>query len=276
MKKKESIITVTGLTVSQQDGTTEKNVLENISFTLPEGSWTAIAGSNGSGKSTLARAIAGLISIRGGSISIADNIAVHIVLQNPETQLLGDTVEEELMLSLSRGQTADKSPSRMEQIQAAWEEADLQLPFHTPVRQLSGGQKQLLNIVCCLALDAEVLVLDEVTSMLDPASREHVLTLIRRLHRMGKTIVWITHRAEELVHADRVLVLDQGTLSFDGSTSQFCYGTFNEQSSPCEQYGMELPYVVQVARQLERKGLTLGAQPLLPEELAQAAAGLCR
>ncbi len=272
----ESILSVTDLSVSYWDGPVESIVVESMRLAFAKGSWTAVVGANGSGKSTLARAMAGLIGIRTGSMEIATGNRIHIVLQNPETQLLGDTIREEFELSLKHRHAAAHVTTHDSQLLNILKEAGLQMPLDTPIHQLSGGQKQLLNIACCLILEADVLILDEATSMLDPASRELVLSLIRRLHRNGKTVIWITHRTEELVYADRVLLLEQGKIAFDDSVRQFCYGNTDDTVSPCEQHGMTLPYVVQVVRQLERRGLQFGQQPLHPEELGQAVAVLCR
>lgn len=246
--------------------------IRDVSFELAPGSWTAIIGSNGSGKSTLAKAIAGLEPARTGRIERADGATVWIVLQNPETQLLGDTVLEELMLCAPQGEqeeAADEAGTR-EWAAAVLGEAGLDVPLDMPVGQLSGGQKQLLNVAACLAARADIVVLDEVTSMLDPASRERVLALVRSLHGKGTTVIWITHHSEELVYAERVLMLDEGRIVYDGETRDFLYGTSPALPSPCEQCGWESPFIVRVVKALAAKGVSLARRPLLPEELSQA------
>lgn len=243
--------------------------LHDVSFTLAAGSWTAVAGANGSGKSTLARAIAGLMPISAGRIDRKEGTVVSIVLQHPETQLLGDTVLEEIRMGLKNGETLPDAVLR-ELAEAILDEAGLDVPLDLPVEQLSGGQKQLLNIAGCLAAQADIAVFDEAAAMLDPASRDRVLQAVRTLHGKGCAVVWITHNSEELVYADRVLLLEQGRLACDLPAADFLYGTSPGEPGPCERAGMELPFVVHVVKQLESKGVRLAERPLLPDELSLA------
>lgn len=245
--------------------------LHGISLNLMKGSWTSIVGVNGSGKSTLAKVIAGLYEPNEGRIMKAEDTRVHIVLQNPETQILGDTVYEEINLSLRDSETID----RRSRILAILNEVGLSLPLDTPTNHLSGGEKQLLNIASCVAAGATLFVLDEVTSMLDHASRDRVIQVMQKLNDRGATIVWLTHRSEELVFAERIILMEKGRVSYDGSARDFLYGDSYTVASPCEHWGMELPYVVQVVKQLEKRGYSLPVPPLLPQELSEAIKERC-
>lgn len=249
-----------------------KLALQGISVHISKGSWTSIVGANGSGKSTLAKVIAGLNKPTNGYITRAEDVRVHIVLQNPETQILGDTVYEEINLSL--GDT-DQRIDRRSKVRAIIDEVGLTLTLDTPTDRLSGGEKQLLNIAACIAAGANLFILDEVTSMLDHASRDQVIQVIQKLNQRGATIIWLTHRSEELVYSERVILLKKGRMSYDGSTRQFLYGKSHSEHSPCEQWGMELPYVVQVVKQLEKRGYSLPVPPLLPQELSEAMRERC-
>jgi energy-coupling factor transport system ATP-binding protein len=242
--------------------------LQGVSFNLIKGSWTSIVGANGSGKSTLAKVIAGLCEPNDGRIISAEDTRVHIVLQNPETQILGDTVYEEVNLSLRDSIKSDQD--RRITIRSILDEVGLSTTLDTPTNRLSGGEKQLLNIAACMAAGATLYIMDEVTSMLDHASRDRVVQAMQKQHGRGATILWFTHRSEELVLAERVILLEKGRVSYDGSTRQFLYGDSHKVASPCEQWGMELPYVVQVAKQLEQRGYSLRERPLLPQELSEA------
>lgn len=250
-------------------------VLRGVSLSLPYGSWTAVVGTNGSGKSTLAKAAAGLYPVSAGEIRRAEGLRSYIVLQNPDSQIIGETVLEEISLCLP----AIESPSEgVRQVQSLLDRVGLKVSLSRPTHTLSGGQKQLLNLASCLAAKANLIILDEVTSMLDPASRTLVVDAVQRIHEAGTAILWITHRPEELGYAERVVQLEQGQVIFDGSGRDFFYGTESGLSgqSPCERMGMEPPYPVQVAKELERKGYSLPSRPVLPEELGHAVSLLCR
>jgi energy-coupling factor transport system ATP-binding protein len=263
-------VSVQNLSIVYGESDRVRFALQGVSFDLVKGSWTTIVGANGSGKSTLAKVIAGLVEPNDGHIIKAEDTRIHIVLQNPETQILGDTIYEEMNLSLRDIVTVNLDPRQ--RVRSIVDEVGLSLSLDTPTNQLSGGEKQLLNIAACMAAGANVFVLDEVTSMLDYASRDRVIDVIQKLNNKGATILWCTHRSEEISYAERVIVLEKGCISYTGSSRQFLYGDplMVTSSSPCEQWGMELPYVVQIVKQLEQGGYSLHEQPLLPQELSEA------
>lgn len=253
---------------------TNRPALQEISFSVLNGTWVAIAGNNGSGKSTLAKIMSGISPISSGNLQVRKGLKVHMVMQNPETQLLGETIYEELNLSLPT-EVSDRTTA----ITLMLNQVGLNKALNTPIQQLSGGQKQLLNIASCLAANAGCILFDEATSMLDADSRQLVLNAATQLHHEGKTIIWVSHRMEELVHADRVLLLHEGRLVFDGSHETFFYGSSLEieaNPSPCEQYGFEPPYLVLVTRELHRLGYKLPARHLQPQQWSQTVRSLCR
>lgn len=251
------------------DGRSGRYALREVSCGIARGSWTCVAGGNGSGKSTLAKVLAGALPLTSGTLERSGT--PHLVLQQPESQLLGSTVEEELAVSLREPPDPAAWPSMLRRL---LRQAGLHAAADAEVRYLSGGQKQLLNIASCLAADADAIVFDEATSMLDPGSRQAVLETAVRLHRAGKTIVWVTHRMEELCYGERVLVLEEGRLVYDGSPDQFFYER-TESGTPCERCGFEPPYVVRVAQQLHRRNALLAERPLFPSQLARAVEQLC-
>jgi energy-coupling factor transport system ATP-binding protein len=273
MDTASTVISIEHLFVAYGGTDLKRLALQGVSFDLIKGSWTSIVGANGSGKSTLAKVIAGLCEPTEGRMMKAKDTRVHIVLQNPETQILGDTVYEEINLSLRDSIMTD--PNRRNTIRSILDEVGLPLTLDTPTNRLSGGEKQLLNIAASVAAGATLFVLDEVTSMLDYASRDQVIQVIQKLNVRGATILWLTHRSEELVLADRVILLEKGRISYDGSTRHFLYGESYAVASPCEHWGMELPYVVQVVKQLEKRGYSLPVPPLFPYELSEAIKERC-
>lgn len=272
----QTVFTLEQVTVDYLGGTSERPALQQVSLELAKGSWTAVIGDNGSGKSTLSKVLAGLSPISEGRLVVTEGHSVHMVLQNPETQILGETMAEEMNLSMRDAHDwsiADQESKMLKLLN----EVGLSAPLDTPIRTLSGGQKQLLNMACCLAAGADSILFDEATSMLDPNSRHAVLEAAAKLQRSGHTIVWVTHRMEELCYSDRVLLLDQGNLAFEGTCEQFFYGEdLSDVPSPCVRFGFEPPYVVQVAQALHKLGHELPNRPLFPHQLSQAVMTLCQ
>lgn len=253
----------------------EESVLRNLNLNVGQGEWLAVVGLNGCGKSVLGRLLAGLAGRYSGEIHrTADGIRgrVCVVMQNPEAQLVGDTVREEVILALEhRGLPAEEILARSEgalRLVGLWERRE------QPVEQLSGGQKQLLAMAGAVSLHPSVLVADEATAMLDPESRHKVLELMKVLHQQGVSIVMITQLLEETVYAERLIALDQGRLAYDGDVREFFYGERLDgrslQVAPCQGMGLELPYSVQVAHNLLLQGIRLPGKPLTADELLEA------
>jgi energy-coupling factor transport system ATP-binding protein len=269
-----SLFTLECVTVEYIGSDSTHPALDRLSLEIGRGSWTAIVGDNGSGKSTLAKVLAGMIPITEGRLKVTDNRRLYMVLQNPETQILGETILEEMQLSLTK-RSFTNSIEQKNYISHILHELGLTLSLNTNVMQLSGGQKQLLNMACCMAAGAEAILFDEAASMLDPASRKRLLEAAVKLHQSGKTILWITHRMEELCYAERVVLMKQGQVAFNGEVQSFFYGPDSDSSSLCEQFGFEPPYVVKIARELQRLGHDLPIRPLFADQLCQAVVTLC-
>lgn len=255
-------------------------VLCDVSLSVQRGELLAVTGPNGSGKSTLGRVLAGLLSTSRGRVAFSastdsDSRAndsalrlsdyVQLVFQNPDAQIVGATVEEDLRFGLdNHGVPPSETPGRMSH---ALERAGLTVPFEQPTDTLSGGQKQRLAIASALAVGVPVLVFDEPTSMLDTHHQQHLLRTARRLCDEGHAVVWITQRLEELAAADRVLTLRDGHILFSGTPEEFFAG-------PCQELGFPLPYICAVAQACARRGLPTG-QALTVDTLVKAVSG-CR
>jgi energy-coupling factor transport system ATP-binding protein len=247
-------------------------VLSNLDMEIHPGEWLAVAGANGCGKSVLARLLCGLEGSYSGEIrrfkqGVREQI--QLVMQNPDAQLVGDTVWEDLIFGLeARGLPAETISKKGRD---ALERVGLSGLLHRPVQQLSGGQKQLLALAGAIAAEPAVLVTDEATSMLDPLARERVIQVLRNLHHQGTAIVMLTQLMEETVHADRIIALSQGTISYCGGVRDFFYGpAFAGEAGYCEEAGLAPPYSVLVARSLLRQGVILQGCPATPEELIKA------
>jgi energy-coupling factor transporter ATP-binding protein EcfA2 len=207
-----------------------RRVLENLSFSIAAGEYVAVVGANGSGKSSLLRLLDGLRSPVSGEVRVdgaststlagrrAALAAVGLVFQSPADQIVSSSVEEDIAfgpenLGLPRSQIAAR-------VEAALAAVGLTGERYRPTRFLSAGQQQRLAVAGALAADATCLAFDEATAMLDPEAREAVLGLMEGLAASGKAVIHVTHDMSEAARASRVLVLDRGSLVFDGSPSR--------------------------------------------------------
>ena len=182
--------------------------LDQCSFSIPEPGLWMLVGSNGSGKSTLSKLVSGLLQPQRGRISC--QLKPALVFQNPDHQLLLPSCGSDLLLNLPRSLTAKQ---RRERIGNALEQVGLAGMESRPIHTLSGGQKQRLAIAGALASEATLLLLDEPTALLDPASQQTILSTVQQLcHRSNSplTALWITHRLQELDHADGAARMENG------------------------------------------------------------------
>ncbi|WP_256761290.1 energy-coupling factor ABC transporter ATP-binding protein [Cohnella sp. WQ 127256] len=245
--------------------------LEDINLTVTPGEWLSIVGVNGSGKSTLARLLAGLqLEHSVGEITrgFAGEGICPIVLQQPRAQLFGETPREEVIFALEwRGMAADQIPLLGEQ---ALSKVGLTELADDPWEKLSGGQQQLAAIAAATACETPLLVLDEVTSMLDEMNRDIVMRTARELHKRGMTIIWVTQRLDELEPDTRVVALGEGRVIFDGECREFLYGVSvpGEPAplSPCLRVGLRLPYLAAMALELRLLGKLEDPLPLTAQE----------
>lgn len=250
-------------------GTPPIEALRGIDLTIRAGEYVVIVGANGSGKSTLARHLNALLLPTRGNVWV-DNLntrdastrrairaLVQMVFQHPDSQLVATMVEEDVAFGPENfGVPEAELPER---VRIALETVGMWAHRQRAPHLLSAGQKQRVAIAGALAVRPRVLVLDEATSMLDPAGRAAVLTILRALHQRGTTIIAITHEMDEATHADRVLVMDAGRIVMDGTPRQvFARG---DELRAC---GLDVPPIVEVSRRL---GLPVC---LTPEELTVA------
>lgn len=270
------------------EGDAVKRALDGVSLTLKGGEWLSIVGANGSGKSTLAGVLLGFIPLSGGERTYSDNLTIRGVLQQPETQVLGDTIEEEFHFALSQLNISEVE--KKIRMQEALQIVGLNQLKDKAIAPLSGGQKQLLNIATALAAKPDVLIMDEPTAMLDPDARDRIEEIVQYVTSQGTAVIWITHHLEEATLSGRILAMHKGQCVYDGTPQSFFYSTgiitetrteeTNQESSPsllqslspCEQLGLEPPFTVQTAQILKRKGMLPDAMPLRPEQLAEEVA----
>ncbi len=214
--------------VSDKRVGTHAKALDKITLSIKKGDFVVILGRNGSGKSTLARLLnalylpaAGTVCIHGIDTRDASQLwdvrrMTGMVFPDPDNQIVGTTVEEDVAFGPENlGLPSAEIVRRVENALQTVGMADL--AGHAP-HLLIAGEKQRLALAGILAMQPECIILDEATAQLDPAGRQEVLTLLRRLNReQGITILHITHHMDEAGLADRVLVLDRGKLVLDGT-----------------------------------------------------------
>jgi energy-coupling factor transport system ATP-binding protein len=243
--------------------------LDNVNFTLEPGEWMNVVGVNGSGKSTLARLLAGLQpdgivgEFRRG---FAGDEGSPIVLQHPRAQLFGETPREEVTFALEWKGIAAELIS--EQVDLALSRTGLTWVADEPWERLSGGQQQLAALAASTASKTPLIVLDEVTSMLDEANRNSVVQTARDLHKSGTAVVWVTQRLDELEPDSRVVALGEGKIIYDGVGRDFLYGSLGNlvPLSPCLRAGLRLPYMAEMALELRRLGKLSDPLPVTRSE----------
>ena len=207
----------------------ERKVLDNVSLQVRQGEYIALCGRSGSGKTTLLRQLktalaphgvkSGRILLDGqelDTVSLRDqSAAIGYVMQDPDAQIVTDKVWHELAFGLENlGTPEDVMRLRVAEMASYF---GIQDWFHRDIAQLSGGQKQLLNLAAIMALQPQVLILDEPTSQLDPIAAADFLNTVRKINReLGTTVIITEHRLEDIFHAaDRCVVMERGRIIAD-------------------------------------------------------------
>lgn len=260
-------------------------VFEQANIELKEGEWTAILGCNGCGKSTLVRLMNGLLPLQNGNLSVNGiNAGNHankwelckicgMVFQNPDNQFVSSVLEEDIAFGLENAQVPEREVTS--KVKAALELVGLEGYEKRSPSSLSGGQKQRAALAGVLALNPEILIFDEATSMLDPKGRREVLAEMKKLRDCGKTVVMITHDVEEAVLADQVILMGRPNGQKNPNTV-LAQGSVREiltDSRLLIQVGIVPPMAVRMYEDLKLAGIELNRCPLTKEELAEA---LCR
>ena len=199
----------------------QAKALDDVSFSVTDGSYISIVGSNGSGKSTLCRLICGLLELQknSGSITISPDKRIGLVFQSPKDQIVSSKVYRDTAfgpqnLKLSSAEVELRTIECLSVV-------ELLDKAESPSNSLSLGQTQKLAVAGMLAVLPQILILDEAVAMLDLQSRQNLYELLRGLHKKGTTIIHITHDIEAVGETQRVIGLEHGKIFFDGSTSDF-------------------------------------------------------
>lgn len=259
-------------------GEVQRYALHNVTFTLNDGEFLAIAGHTGSGKSTLVQHLNGLANPTEGRVlwngrDLADHRTateargdIGVVFQYPEHQLFAASVYEDVAFGpRNLGLSADEVDSRVREalgtVQLDFDELSERSPF-----ELSGGQQRRVAFAGVLAMKPSTLVLDEPVAGLDPASRETFLELIEHLHAdRGLTVVMVSHNMNDIARlADRMLVMHDGEVAFLGTPEEI----FTQHAADVRVIGLGIPHAQRLANELRASGLPLPEKLYLPETLA--------
>ena len=255
---------------------TTYRALEDVNLDVAPGQFIAVLGHNGSGKSTLAKHInallyptEGALWLDGMNTTTEEKVwkirqKAGMVFQNPDNQIIGTVVEEDV------GFGPENMGVPTEEI---WMRVNRSLEAvgmtayrsHSP-NKLSGGQKQRVAIAGVMAMEPKCIILDEPTAMLDPNGRKEVLRAVKELNEKNNiTVVLITHYMEEVIHADRVFVMDHGKVVMEGTPREIF-----SQVEKLKSYRLDVPQVTLLAHELKQAGLSLPDGILTKEELVNA------
>ena len=249
--------------------------IDNLELDIEKGSFVAILGHNGSGKSTFAKHINGILTPTEGTVWVsgmntADEESVWeirkracMVFQNPDNQIIGNVVEEDV--GFGPENIGIPTKDIWKRVDESLEAVGMSTYRYQSPNKLSGGQKQRVAIAGVMAMKPECIVLDEPTAMLDPNGRKEVIRTVRELNQKeGITVLLITHYMEEVIQADRVIVMDDGKLVMDGTPREI-FSDVNRLKS----YRLDVPQVTELAWELKEAGVKIPAGILSQEELME-------
>jgi energy-coupling factor transport system ATP-binding protein len=255
---------------------TKFTALDNINLNLDKGQFVAILGHNGSGKSTFAKHLNALLLPSSGDVVVNGyntkdttklwdiRKCTGMVFQNPDNQLVATIVEDDVAFGLENlGLPPDEIRSRVD---TSLKSVNMYEFKDTPPHFLSGGQKQRVAIAGILAMQPDIIVFDEPTAMLDPIGRLEVINSAINLNKNhGITIILITHFMEEATLADRVIVMDNGTVAIDDIPKNVF-----SQVDKMQALGLDVPQVTKLSHNLNSLGISIPKNILTVEEMVEA------
>ena len=246
----------------------ELESLCGVDLSIERGSFVAVLGRNGSGKSTLAKHMNAILVPTSGRVTVAGvdsadetrtlelRRRVGMVFQNPDNQIVANVVEDDVAFAPEN--LGVESAQIRRRVDAALRQVGMyELRLHAP-HLLSGGQKQRVAIAGVIAMEPEIIVLDEPTAMLDPQGRREVVATVTALCRdKGMTVVLITHHMDECVGADRLIVMSEGRIAADGSPAE----VFSDTALLARE-GLDVPETARLTAALRAAGLSLPGERL--------------
>ena len=252
----------------------DKVALDGLNFSIDDGEFVAIIGTNGSGKSTLAKHFNALLLPTNGKVfvdgldtsdeknlwRVRENVGM--VFQNPDSEIVAAIVEDDVAFGL---ENLGIPPEKIrERVDLSLDAVNMSGYKTFAPSKLSGGQKQRIAIAGVIAMGTSVIVLDEPTAMLDPQGRREILSLVKKLHAQGKTIIYITHFMEEAAVAQKIYVMEHGKIIRDGTPREIFTNV-----AEMKRLGFDVPVAAELAERL-RKKFKLPPEILTADELAEA------
>ena len=249
--------------------------VDNVNLDIKQGDFIAVLGHNGSGKSTFAKHLnailyptEGAVFVDGKNTTKKDNLwdvrrTAGMVFQNPDNQIIGQVVEEDVGFGPENMGVPTKE---------IWERVEESLKAvgmyeyrkHSP-NKLSGGQKQRVSIAGVLAMHPKCIILDEPTAMLDPKGRKEVIRAVRALNQVENiTVILITHYMEEVIYADKVVVMDKGRVAMEGTPKEIF-----SKVDKLKELRLDVPQVTLLAHELKKSGVKLPDGILTTEEFVK-------
>ena len=234
--------------------------IDEVSFSIEEGTYTTIIGHNGSGKSTIAKLIAGLLEKASGSIMVdgmelnVENLNkirsdIGIVFQNPDNQFIGSTVRDDIAFGLENHCVPQEDMDHIIEENAAL--VGMTKYLNQEPTRLSGGQKQRVAIAGVLAMKPKILIFDEATSMLDPQGKDEIKRVITELHGESKlTILSITHDIDEVAKSDYVIAMDGGHVAITGTPKEVF-----QDPKKLKKMKLDVPFSLKLSEELQACGL---------------------
>lgn len=259
----EPVINIEDLSFRYRDA--EQDALRHVSLSIRPGEWVAIIGRNGSGKSTLAGNIIGLLEpergqVTSGHVTVSGlplddehvwDIREHVgvVFQNPDNQFVGATVADDIAFGMEN--RAVPRAEMHERVAAALTAVNMSDFAEREPARLSGGQKQRVAIAGIVAQAPDIIILDEATSMLDPAGRREVIDLVTQLqHERHMTVLSITHDLSEAARADRIIMLAHGEVADVGTPAEIF-----TRGHELADNGLDVPYPEQLKAALRDRDI---------------------
>lgn len=274
----ENIIKVDNLTFEYGRGTEEKAVsvraVDDVSFEIEKGSFTAIIGKNGSGKSTLAKNLNGLLVPTEGAVYVGGydtrddkyiwNIRqmAGMVFQNPDNQLVSAIVEDDIAFGPENLGVPPEEIRR--RVDKALEDVNMGAFKKKAPHLLSGGQKQRIAIAGVVAMKPQCIIFDEPTAMLDPKGRKEIMAIIDELHSEGITVVLITHFMEETVNADRLIIMHEGEILLDGAPQEVF-----SHAELLHSVNLDVPLMAELSELLRKQGIAVPREIITEEKMVE-------